>query len=51
MQDESGSVGGCRWLAVSGCFLALAALLLAVLAVAALATGLAWLVATVRSLF
>jgi hypothetical protein len=51
MEDESGSVGGCRSFAVSGCLLALAALLLAILAVAAVATGLAWLVTTVWSSF
>lgn len=51
MQDETKSVGGCRYFAVSGCFLALAAILLVILIVAAVATGLAWLVTGLWSSF
>jgi hypothetical protein len=51
MQNETQPVGGCRYFAVSGCFLGLAAILLVVLTVAAIATGLAWLVTGLWSSF
>jgi hypothetical protein len=51
VQDESQPVGGCRYLAVSGCYLALAAVLLVIFLVAAAGTGLAWFANLLWSLF
>jgi hypothetical protein len=51
MPDESPQpVGGCRYLAVSGCLLGLAALLAALLLVAAAGAGLASVAAWILSL-
>jgi hypothetical protein len=50
MPNDSQPVGGCRYLAVSGCLIGLAAILTVLLLVAAAGTGLAWLGAWLLSL-